>query len=154
MKEAGEGSSKPKEDYPTPTVYSRADGCMTELEVKDVGEWAGNWILADPEQLEAFAEKSGIAVDSILEQMQENARGNVLYFVQAESPEEAGSHGRIEAFGIFGKRIDFVFDGQNGQESDQMGLCRVIAVSKNKFQKDLTGVTDLEGNNWKYFEAQ
>ena len=154
MKEAGEGSSKPKEDYPTPTVYSRTDGHVLELEAKDVAGYAGNWILTDPEQLKAFAKKSGIGVDSLLEQLNENARDNVLFFVQAEGPEDAASHGKIKAFGIFGKSVDFVFEEKNGETDGQKGLCRVIAVSKTRFWMELTNYVDLEGNEWKYFEVQ
>ncbi|MBP5264746.1 MAG: hypothetical protein J6Z33_10305 [Lachnospiraceae bacterium] len=153
--ESGENNAEFSEGeyYLTPTVYSRTDSHVLELEVKkDVADLvAGNWIMTGPEQLKVFAEKSGIGVDSILEQIDENAQGNAIYFVQAEGPEEAAGHGKIEAFGIFGKRIDFTFEEKNGQTNGQNGLCRVVAVSKKKFTKDLTGFTDLEGNLWKYF---
>lgn len=131
----------------TAKVYSLGECFEMEFEMSLHYEWAGKWIVKDPDDLYSFDGLSGIRVSDILEKMKDAHMEDAIYFITIEDASKEKKTPNPKAFWVCGDCCDFVYDKEAEKEADHY-ICRVAAVKGSELPADLSSICDLNGQAW------
>ena len=129
-------------------VYSLGECFETEFEMNILNDWAGKWIVKNSDDLNTFADISGIWVNYILEKMKNARMENYVFFITIE---DASKDKQVpKAFWVSGECCGFVYDKEKEAAADHF-VCRVAAVNGSVLPEELISIRDLDGQAWAVF---
>lgn len=133
-------------------VYSMGECFETEFEVDNLSEYAGKWIVKDPDDLYTFAGLIGIEANDILEKMKDAHMDNAVFFITIEDVSKEKKALSPKAFWVSGNCCDFIYDKEKEKTADHF-RCLVAAVRGDVLPADLNSICDLEGQAWTQMNA-
>ena len=130
-------------------VYSMGECFETDFEMNSLNDWAGKWIVKNSDDLNTFADISGIRVNYILEKMKNARIENYVFFITIE---DASKEKQVpKAFWVSGECCGFVYDKEKEEAADHF-VCHIAAVNGSVLPKSLNSIRDLAGQAWTVFD--